>query len=181
MDKSPWLCVQVPRWLVHNCCWWGSLYQSQWRWLWVWVCLAASVLTQALGGGVTVSLSASLKQLLSCQLELQNLDCSSQLSKLVVAIPEQVDAAPADFQVFQRLPIGCRTAATAIGPCWGSSPLPFSWNPVPSSLTMARLEEAEQLAHGAPNQRHPVVQVPSWWYGLRYHEKYDIKQHKYHK
>ncbi len=51
-----------------------------------------------------------------------------------------------------------RAASTATSPCSGSSPSLFSWTPVPSSLAMARPEEAELLASGG---NHSVVMQDS--------------------
>jgi hypothetical protein len=58
-----------------------------------------------------------------------------------------------------RLPLTTRSASTALSPCAGSSPSPFSWTPVPSSLAAARPEEAEFLARSAPNPHQLAAQV----------------------
>ncbi len=80
-----------------------------------------------------------------------------------MVIPEQVDAAPANFQVFQRLPIGSlslfmqqllQQVHVRDQVCYRSAE-----HQSPVRLVMARLEE-ERLARGAPNQRHHVAQVP---------------------
>jgi hypothetical protein len=57
------------------------------------------------------------------------------------------------------LPLTTRAASTAKSPCAGSSPSPFSWTPLPSSLAAERPEEAELLARGAPNPHQLAAQV----------------------
>ncbi len=59
-------------------------------------------------------------------------------------------------------PLTTRAASTATSPCAGSSPSPFSWTPVPSSLAAARPMEVELLARGAPNPHQLAAQVT--WY-----------------
>ena len=51
------------------------------------------------------------------------------------------------------------STATSLSPCAGSSPSLFIWTPDPSSLAAARLEEAELLPRGAPNQHQLAAQV----------------------
>ena len=76
------------------------------------------------------------------------------------AQPAATAAASRPFSTTTNRPhLTIRAAATATSPCGGSSQSPFSSTPVPSTLEMARPEEAERLARGAPNPRHLDVVI----------------------
>jgi hypothetical protein len=76
------------------------------------------------------------------------------------ALPAAAAAASKLFEMTTKLPLfTTSTASTAASPCAGSSPSPFSWTPVPSSLAAARPEEADLLERGAPNPHQLAAQV----------------------